>query len=94
MTSFHTISTTYGDSGTEIWITEFGFPYNRESNTTTKMLQILAYVDQLDFITKLYFYKIHDYTSKIDDDRWGLYDYDGNIKSIGTIVKNYINSKE
>ena len=45
---------------------------------------------QIDYLTKFYFYKIHDYTSKIDDDRWGLYNYDGSIKAIGTAVKNYI----
>ena len=91
MNSFHTIADSYGDGGTEIWITEFGFPTNRTSNATTQMQTILQYADQVEYITKFYFYKVHDYTDKIDVDRWGLYDYDGNIKSIGTVVKNYIN---
>lgn len=87
---FHTYSENYGDGGTEIWITEFGFAQNRESNAQSKMLTILQYANQIDYLTKFYFYKIHDYTSKIDDDRWGLYNYDGSIKAIGTAVKNYI----
>ena len=91
MTSFHTIADSYGDGGTEIWITEFGFPTNRTTGATTQMQTILQYADQVEYITKFYFYKVHDYTDKIDVDRWGLYDYDGNIKSIGTVVKNYIN---
>lgn len=90
--SFHTVSETYGDGGTEIWITEFGFAQNRESNVQSKMLTILGYSKQIEYLTRFYFYKVHDYTNKIDSDRWGLYDYDGNIKAIGTAVKNYINS--
>ncbi len=93
VTSFHTLSEQYNDSGTEIWITEFGFAQNREANAQTNMLIVLRLADDIDYLTKFYFYKIHDYTSKIDDDRWGLYDYDGNIKAIGTTVKNYILSK-
>ena len=90
MNSFHTISVNYGDGGTEIWITEFGFPFNRTSNAQSQMISVLNYANQLDFITKFYFYKIHDYTNKIDSDRWGLYDYEGNIKSVGTAVKQFI----
>ena len=94
MTSFHTVSANYGDSNTEIWITEFGFAQNRESNVSTKFMSVLNQADNLEFLTRIYFYKIHDYTDKIDVDRWGLYDYDGNIKSIGTQVKNFIKSKD
>ena len=92
VSSFHTVSQNYGDGGTEIWITEFGFATNRESYYTSKMTTILTRASELEYVTRLYFYKVHDYTDKIDTDRWGLYDYDGNIKSIGTTVKNYINS--
>ena len=92
--SFHNLAANNDDSGTEIWVTEFGFAQNRESNCQSNMLSVLAYANQIEYLTKFYFYKIHDYTSKIDDDRWGLYDYDGNIKQIGTAVKNYIKENE
>ena len=92
MNYLHNISSNNNDGGTEIWITEFGFAYNRESDYSSKMSSILQYANTLEYITKFYFYKIHDYTDKIDTDRWGLYDYDGNIKSIGTQVKNYIDN--
>ena len=90
MGQFHNLSVTYNDGGTEIWITEFGFPFNRTSNGQSKMLSILQKAENLEYITKFYFYKIHDYTDKIGTDRWGLYDYDGNIKAVGTAVKNFI----
>lgn len=90
--SFHTQAENYGDSGTEIWVTEFGFAQNRESNCQSKMLTVLARANEIEYLTKFYFYKIHDYTDKIDEDRWGLYNNDCTIKAIGTAVKNYINN--
>ena len=90
--SFHTAASNYNDAGTPIWVTEFGFAQNRESNVSTKMNSVLNAAYNNEYITKFYFYKIHDYTDKIDVDRWGLYNNDGTIKSIGTSVKNFIAS--
>ncbi len=91
MNEFHQASVDFAHCGVEIWITEFGFPKDTFTNRYY-FTYVLGQADNLEFLTRIYFYKIHDYTDKIDSHRWGLYDYDGNIKQIGTTVKNYIKS--
>ena len=91
MNGLNAICEEYNDGGTEIWVTEFGFAQNRYETAQADMLTVIGYAEELDFITTFLFYKVHDYTDKIDADRWGLYNYDGTIKAIGTAVKNLIN---
>jgi len=91
VTSLNTLAAEYGDGGTEVWVTEFGFAQNRYSTAQADMLTVLGLAQNVDCLTKFYFYKVHDYTDKIDTDRWGLYNYDGSIKAIGTAVKAVTN---
>ncbi len=94
MNNLHNLAVNNDDAGTEIWITEFGFAQNRTKNCQANMLTVMSYSESLEFITKFYFYKVHDYGNtkgNLDDDKWGLYNYDCTIKEIGLAVKKKTN---
>jgi len=92
ISNLHDVCVANGDGGTPIWVTEFGFAQNRTTNYETNFINVLGQASNIEYLTRFYFYKVHDYTDKIDKDRWGLYEYDGTRKNIGTLVKNYIAS--